>query len=357
MAVAVQPFQRRQQRRGESVLDQIGQAIVVANQVLGLTETTGLTDLTGQGETRKLQQEAARQQMADAAAARERESAGTFTPKEIARMQIEKDIVPAKAGEKGAFSVTEALPAGQEGPLQQHVFRKRDKVQPISPMQMIDLQFKKRKEAREIEKIEADKLQKEKDRTVPGLGLARNKKSADRVIDSEANARKVIGGINRLLEIANTTGSSLDPDLRAEAENIQQIMVGLLRVPLFGPGILDAREQAKMLRAVVNPTEILNLSNRMGTTGTKLNTIKNQIVKGFKEEARLAGLEVPENHFDPPKKPGEGLEDVAGKSPQVPAITAGGKALKTQQEIQAAAAAMLEQKLKAGQKAQAPKVK
>jgi hypothetical protein len=93
--------------------------------------------------------------------------------------------------------------------------------------------------------------------------------------------------INRLLEINKKTGKSLSPNLNAEAEVLQKSLIGLLRVPLTGPGAMNASEQALLERLVANPTDIFSLDSN---TEIKLKTLLKTIKNKASNEAKNLGL-------------------------------------------------------------------
>lgn len=93
--------------------------------------------------------------------------------------------------------------------------------------------------------------------------------------------------INRLIEINSTPGKSMSPDLRVEAENIQKVLIGNLRVLLTGPGAMNESEQKLLNDVIANPTSILS---RDSGNLTSLNTLKKSLRSKLDSAAKIYGV-------------------------------------------------------------------
>lgn len=130
-----------------------------------------------------------------------------------------------------------------------------------------------------------------REKSVPGLGVASSLEGAKGVREMQATYKTVKDGIARLKEITKTTGKSLSPDTRAEAESLRTQLIGRLRVPLTGPGAMNEGERALLMKAVPSPTDLFSLDSR---TMKKLETLEKGVVNAYRNMATANGLRVPD---------------------------------------------------------------
>lgn len=136
----------------------------------------------------------------------------------------------------------------------------------------------------------------ERRRFVPGFGVALTNKAAD-TLNQEmipaANESKEM--ISRLIEIAQTPAKSVSPQLRAEAQQLQRILMGKSRTALVGPGAVTESEWKILENIIADPTKIFSLdSNNINKLKNFYNVVDNGVQKfaaqniiGFKGPRQL----------------------------------------------------------------------
>jgi len=116
--------------------------------------------------------------------------------------------------------------------------------------------------------------------------------------------------IDRILEIAESVQwdenwfDKLNPNVRAEIQAIQKVLVGKLRVPLVGPGVVSNFDYQQLLDAINDPTafEFQNLISGGQSSIVKLNVLKEQINNSLLDKAAYAGLTVPGSKYRLPEE-------------------------------------------------------
>lgn len=104
-------------------------------------------------------------------------------------------------------------------------------------------------------------------------------------------ANASIKGINRLLEINEQVGKSIDiTGAKAEAKVLQQALKGNLRLELFGPGVMTDFESKMADKIIADPTNFFSLS---AANRSKLNTLLQKLHASTKDRLRQRGIEVP----------------------------------------------------------------
>jgi len=86
--------------------------------------------------------------------------------------------------------------------------------------------------------------------------------------------------------------SRLDPEERARVATEVQSLVGQLRIPLTGPGVLTDTEYARLLDTIGNPNKLLTLPK---WERTKLQTVQNKLKDDIVTRYRQAGIQLPES--------------------------------------------------------------
>lgn len=145
----------------------------------------------------------------------------------------------------------------------------------------------------EVEMLKNQSKLKERLVNIGGYtGVLSNPTEAKGFREAMNNLSTAETSINRLLEINDKTGKSLSTDLRAEAEVLQKSLIGLLRVPLTGPGAMNASEQALLERLVANPTDVFALDS---SNKVKLKTLLKTLKSKAANEAKNLGLQSSED--------------------------------------------------------------
>lgn len=126
---------------------------------------------------------------------------------------------------------------------------------------------------------------------IPGMGYATSTEGAKDMREMQTTVKTIKAGIQRLREIAKTTGKSLSPELRAEADNIRTQLIGRLRVPLTGPGAMSEGERELLMNAIPGVADTFALDSR---NLKKLETLEKGITEGYRNMAIANGLTVPQ---------------------------------------------------------------
>jgi len=134
-------------------------------------------------------------------------------------------------------------------------------------------------------------LQKEdRDRFIAGRGFAVNKAAADdyRQIKSElAPAIASVDALVSLNEELAKPGGSLDFETRAKADPLQKTLIGLLRVPITGPGAFTESEKTLIEETIGDVTSRFSIAS---LNETRLNQIKKILQKKVKIIDNSAGF-------------------------------------------------------------------
>ena len=116
------------------------------------------------------------------------------------------------------------------------------------------------------------------------------------------NMPSMMRAIDRLLNIAEQSQfeesifNKLDPKIRAEAEQLQIMLIGKIRVALVGPGVVSNFDYEQLQKAAENPTEIFNMKSLLtgGKSAViKMQTLKDQMSHALIDKAVAAGFTIP----------------------------------------------------------------
>lgn len=284
MAVAV--IQPRGEK--ESTLDKLTKGLNIASSVLGIG--VNLSQLSQNKEIKDLQV----QKLKD-------EQQGVMNQSELAKLVATGKVRAGKEGEQGGFQVNVRSGDGQVSPL--NLFVKEDS------SKLLDSAVKQQQFAINKEKLG----QMERDRLVPGLGLANTKEGAAKIKDLKRDMDAAQDSIEQLAQIADTPGKKFDLRTRAKADQLQKTLIGQLRIALTGPGALSDSERQLIEGAIANPTDIFSLDT---TNRQRLSTLKNILDRKVALAAQSEGInaEIPEA---PGLEPAPQGGDVQGFAKQV----------------------------------------
>lgn len=130
----------------------------------------------------------------------------------------------------------------------------------------------------------------QRERFVPGYGLALTKDSAVKAREAVATIDSIKDNIDELLALSNKSGSSFSPQDRAKAETITSILTGQLRLPIVGPGAVSEKELELLQRIIADPTRIMSLD---ANNKQRLRTLKQRMDKQTSDQLRQFGLQSP----------------------------------------------------------------
>jgi hypothetical protein len=144
------------------------------------------------------------------------------------------------------------------------------------------------KQQAEIAKILGERAKEARILTVPGYeGKFPTSEVAKNFAQNKTLVDEAKVSIDRLIEINKIPFKSMSPQLRAEANSLQNLLVGKLRVPIVGPGAMNESEQNLIKDVIANPTDFFSLSS---TNNTRLNTLKNSLTGSVEREAKTYGV-------------------------------------------------------------------
>lgn len=128
-------------------------------------------------------------------------------------------------------------------------------------------------------------------RFIPGLGLANDLEGAKGLREMQTTVKTVKSSINRLREIISTSGKSMSPDARAEADTLRGLLIGRLRVPITGPGAMSEGERQLLEKMIPDATGMMSLDSR---SKTRLDALDKSVQTNYRNMAIANGLNLPE---------------------------------------------------------------
>lgn len=127
-----------------------------------------------------------------------------------------------------------------------------------------------------------------RDRWVQGYGEASNKEQGQEFIKYASETAPAIRGLKRIQDLTKGFNKITDLTKRAEIQTELAAVLGALRIPITGPGILTESERQDILNKVIgNPNAIMELSSIMRH---KLKTTLNKLRIDLADRGKIAGL-------------------------------------------------------------------
>ena len=125
----------------------------------------------------------------------------------------------------------------------------------------------------------------ERETYMQGVGRFATKEDRAKYAESATEALGTRNDINALREIGKMSewGARMNLNDRAKAQTRIAALVGKLRVPLTGPGVLTEKERADLISIIGNPTEFFSIPE---VTRTKLNELDKAISESLKTRAK-----------------------------------------------------------------------
>lgn len=124
-------------------------------------------------------------------------------------------------------------------------------------------------------------------RAVPGLGFAFTLEGANGLREMQTTVKTIKSDTARLKEILNSTGKSLSPDLRKEADGIRTRMIGRLRVPMTGPGAMSEGERELLMNLIPGVTGLFSKDSR---SKVALESLEKSLVNNYRNQAIANGI-------------------------------------------------------------------
>lgn len=134
----------------------------------------------------------------------------------------------------------------------------------------------------------------QRERFVPGYGLALTKEDATKLKGDLGEATATKGTISRLLTIAATPGKSSDMGLRTEAQTLAGVLKGQLRTNVVGPGAVTDKEQELLDTIVADPTRLFSLDEN---NKRALETLLSHVDRQTASKVQASGLRTPESRI------------------------------------------------------------
>lgn len=134
--------------------------------------------------------------------------------------------------------------------------------------------------------------QQERETFVVGAGKFPTKEDRQKFLDVATDAIPALDDLNRMEKILSQK-SITDPGelvkLRAEADTLRKTLMGKLREPVTGPGILNDAERQMLLELLPDPSSIFQWEP---ATQTRIKAMKDMLENAIKREAQLRGADV-----------------------------------------------------------------
>ena len=148
---------------------------------------------------------------------------------------------------------------------------------------------KKQKELSDVPELDKDL----RDRIVPGVGVAISSQGLKEVKESFADTDASIKLIDRIIDEGSKFGSSIDPKTSGRINTLLTQLIGKLRIPFTGPGILTEPEKKDIRNAIGDPSKILSIKSlELG----KLSLVKDTLRDALDSKKKAFGIEAfPEN--------------------------------------------------------------
>lgn len=145
-----------------------------------------------------------------------------------------------------------------------------------------------------VRQLSPERAKELEEKHIPGIGFASTNEGAKGIREMGTTVKTVNESIQRLKEIQNKTGKSLNLNARAEADTIRNMLIGQLRVPITGPGAMSDGEREILMNSIPDVTSMTSLdsSNRV-----KLDALQSKITGQYRNMLQLNGL-------DPSRVPG-----------------------------------------------------
>lgn len=140
---------------------------------------------------------------------------------------------------------------------------------------------------RTLEQVDPEKAKELRGRLVPGVGLTETSKDAADIKELRGMTKSAKAGINDLLKIADQPGKSMSLETKAKAGAIRQSLIGMLRVPITGPGAMSEGERKMLENLVADPTALFSLDS---SNKIKLKTLASRLDQSVNEMEKARGL-------------------------------------------------------------------
>lgn len=140
------------------------------------------------------------------------------------------------------------------------------------------------------------KDERERSLITPGgeLKLALSKDAANKTRAFQNEVMPAIAGAKRILKISKE-GSRFSLEDRAKIATDLKALVGNLRIPFTGPGILTETEYNRLLATIGDPSKLFALPE---LERVKMQTVINKLQGDLKIRFKNAGIDLPESKFE-----------------------------------------------------------
>lgn len=138
------------------------------------------------------------------------------------------------------------------------------------------------------QKAQLEMVKENRERMVPGLGLALTKEDVSILKAKNTDIYDSISLLDDLKKLGNKPFSSMSPKARARADQILNILAGKMRIAVTGGGPLTEQERAMLRATVGDPTKILTWP---GVQMEKINAMQKILQRSRDNLAKQYGIE------------------------------------------------------------------
>lgn len=119
------------------------------------------------------------------------------------------------------------------------------------------------------------------------VALAGSYEDANKFKEKQAAIEDAVGAVDELKKLGKDPLAWANFFKRGEAELLSQKLVGQLRLPYTGPGVLTDDERKRLIEIIGNPTKLFALSS---VEAYKLDKLKEHLQAQLQTEARVRGI-------------------------------------------------------------------
>lgn len=119
-------------------------------------------------------------------------------------------------------------------------------------------------------------------------GVARTAEGRKALVESSSDTATAMDMIDQLIGLGRKTGREFLPsEAKAVAGQLQDLIVGKMRLPITGPGAMTDSEREFLKGVVGNPTDIMQVNSQ-----ARLKNLKKTLMNAVQQRAKLEGLKV-----------------------------------------------------------------
>lgn len=125
-----------------------------------------------------------------------------------------------------------------------------------------------------------------RERLVPGYGVATTPDRAKKLMETASTNETTNRMINDLIAIDKRRFESFSPEQRAQAQTIQNALIGQLRELIVGPGAMSESDREILQNLIANPTELFSVTSKV-----RLQKLQQIVNRAFDSELKMSGIQ------------------------------------------------------------------